>query len=487
MKNLVFLFSILSFFLQGQNEAELLREADEKYTAHEYNIAAGLYVQAFKKDSSNNTAAYNAACCFAMDDKHSDAIQWLGMAFGAGWSDINATFYDEDLAPLKNDTAWHCFIAPYLEQMQQAVPAIDKKLYWTFESARSFALCGNKNKAFENLGKAMDRGWTGINDDKATAAFASLKSDERWRELRFKFENQHVIGNRNFLSGTYLGVLFILFFYNLFLYVSIRDTSFLYYSLMIFAYSQLEAIRTPEFGYYARGIFPWYPYFDLIGKPFFFFISVSMLLHVLFVRTFLNTKTNNRKIHKWLTGFMIYLSIQGLLALFTGLNTRPFVYFSTLIIYVSTFIMGIISWRKGYRPARFFVIASISSTVGLTLQIIRVLGFVDLNIRLGVFGSDTLGIIVFFALLSFALGDKIKILTLEKETAQQKALAVLEEKVEERTTEVVEEKKKVEEQKRVIEEKQKEVLDSIHYARRIQSALITSERNIQKMIGRLKQ
>lgn len=41
-------------------------------------------------------------------------------------------------------------------------------------------------------------------------------------------------------------------------------------------------------------------------------------------------------------------------------------------------------------------------------------------------------------------------------------------------------------QKQLIEEKQKEVLDSIHYAKRIQSALITSERYIHKNIERLR-
>ncbi len=43
-------------------------------------------------------------------------------------------------------------------------------------------------------------------------------------------------------------------------------------------------------------------------------------------------------------------------------------------------------------------------------------------------------------------------------------------------------------QKHIIEEKQKEILDSIYYARRIQRALITSEayieRNLNKLIGK---
>lgn len=40
-------------------------------------------------------------------------------------------------------------------------------------------------------------------------------------------------------------------------------------------------------------------------------------------------------------------------------------------------------------------------------------------------------------------------------------------------------------QKRMIEEKQKEILDSIHYAKRIQKSLITSEANIYRILKRL--
>jgi tetratricopeptide (TPR) repeat protein len=46
-------------------------------------------------------------------------------------------------------------------------------------------------------------------------------------------------------------------------------------------------------------------------------------------------------------------------------------------------------------------------------------------------------------------------------------------------------KKIVEQQKHIVEDKQKEILDSIHYARRIQKALVTNEKYIQKNLDRL--
>jgi serine phosphatase RsbU (regulator of sigma subunit) len=68
-------------------------------------------------------------------------------------------------------------------------------------------------------------------------------------------------------------------------------------------------------------------------------------------------------------------------------------------------------------------------------------------------------------MLSFALGDKMNILKKEKINAQAEALEVLEERVEERTLEIVQ-------QKALVEEKNKDILDSINYAKRLQDAIL---------------
>ena len=46
-------------------------------------------------------------------------------------------------------------------------------------------------------------------------------------------------------------------------------------------------------------------------------------------------------------------------------------------------------------------------------------------------------------------------------------------------------KQLIEQQKHLVEEKQKEILDSIHYARRIQTALLPTEKYIDKTLKRL--
>jgi hypothetical protein len=51
---------------------------------------------------------------------------------------------------------------------------------------------------------------------------------------------------------------------------------------------------------------------------------------------------------------------------------------------------------------------------------------------------------------------------------------------------IEEQKKVVEEQKHLVEEKQLEILDSIHYAKRIQNAHLPSEKYFVRSLGRLR-
>jgi ribosomal protein L4 len=92
-------------------------------------------------------------------------------------------------------------------------------------------------------------------------------------------------------------------------------------------------------------------------------------------------------------------------------------------------------------------------------------------------------------LLSLAVSDKISNFKKDKELAQESALAaamenerlvreqnaILEQKVKERTVEL-------QHQKELVEEKNKDILDSIRYAKRIQQSLLPSEAYIKRVL-----
>jgi hypothetical protein len=221
-----------------------------------------------------------------------------------------------------------------------------------------------------------------------------------------------------------------------------------------------------------------YVYF--FSQPFSALVSVVSLSYLLFVKHFLKSSLLLPKANK-ICNVLICFFILTFVFFFFG-KTRSLEKINeacTFITFIFLFVLSLYAWlKKEYKPARFFALASSVLTFSTFLLLLGLAGF-DTNFKIGVFRIDNIGIMLFFALLSFALGDRINILTKEKAEAQQIALEKLEQMVEERTKEVVEKSHE-------IEEKNKDILASIQYAKRIQTSLITSQKYIEKTLGRLK-
>jgi len=356
---------------------------------------------------------------------------------------------------------------------------IDKSEYRTdnlYNASCCYALSGNKTKAFNCLEKAIDFGWQKIEQANKDTDLSSLREDNRWQTLKVQIQIQYEKSYKFYFWGMYLGILFILFFYNLFLFFSLKDISLLYYAILIFLYSQFEVLRTPAFASYSDNIFVWQRYFQLLGNPGDFFICLSMVFQLLFTKSFLNLKEIAPRINKIIVFFIIYFILGCLIiSVKNSFQIRPIIYTSALIALIFSFLTGILCWYKKYRPARFFVIANILYIIGVTIVLLNSLSLTDLYFRISVFRPDNIGQIAFFSLLSFAIGDKINILKKEKIETQERALEVLEIKVKERTEEVVK-------QKEIIEEKNKDITDSIEYALRIQTAILPSQKIVKQYL-----
>jgi len=64
--------------LGGMDETST--EAWDTYLAGDYEKSAGLWEQIFRLDQSNEKAAFNAACCHALQGKEAPAVEWLRVA-----------------------------------------------------------------------------------------------------------------------------------------------------------------------------------------------------------------------------------------------------------------------------------------------------------------------------------------------------------------------------------------------------------------------
>ena len=156
-----------------------------------------------------------------------------------------------------------------------------------YDASCCYAISGNKTKAFDCLEKAIDFGWNKFEQANKDTDLNSLKDDIRWQTLKDKIQIQYEKSYKYYFWGMYLGILFILFFYNLFLFFSLKDISLLYYAILILLSSQFEVLRTPAFAYYSENIFIWQRYFQLLGNPSNFFVCLSMIFQLLFTKSFL--------------------------------------------------------------------------------------------------------------------------------------------------------------------------------------------------------
>ncbi len=345
-----------------------------------------------------------------------------------------------------------------------------------FNIACAWSMAGNPDKAFQSMDSALVHGF--INNRRLANAeeLNLLRKDARWNLFLSKYYSHWNTRATTYFWGMYLGILFVFFCYNLFLYFSIRDTAYLYYSLSIFFLAHLHTIIKAHFGYFSQELLFWLKHIDLTFHISLFMTCLVVIFHLLFMKSFLMLKTNAPKFNTLFNRMLLFLGVYSIVVLYSG-NFSALFFSSIFIIYIIAFVVGIVCWKRGFKPAKYLVLASIFLTLGVSIALISRIANLDIHFSFfhGVFQIDNIGFISFYAFLSFALGDKVNVLKQEKLDAQEKALALLEQKVKERTMEVVQ-------QKELVEAQNRDILDSIEYAKRLQNAILPADKLVKEYL-----
>ena len=213
----------------------------------------------------------------------------------------------------------------------------------------------------------------------------------------------------NIFVGIFIGILLITSGYNLFLFFSLRDKSYLYYSLLIFSlllftlsYSGLGAIH----------IWPNMMWLNLWSVP---LSNGLMLLGFLkFSDSFLQMRIRLKRFHLIIYFLIVIILLFIVTAVFSGYH---FIIFHLVVISVLCLLLivgaGLISYREGFKPALYFILGiSVVSISGICIALSR------LKLLPGKFFSEQgfiLSIIILIWMLSQALADRIKVLRKDKE------------------------------------------------------------------------
>ncbi|MFT9848075.1 7TM diverse intracellular signaling domain-containing protein [Aneurinibacillus sp. REN35] len=213
------------------------------------------------------------------------------------------------------------------------------------------------------------------------------------------------------IIGIVTGILLAIALYNLFLFFSLRMYQYLYYVLFVFS-SLCTQLAYNGIGY--EYIWPNSPQWNNVSII--FFMACSIIWGALSARDFLNIKVYAPKINPWLLG-CIFAGILTLLLLpFSYKLSLQLVMLSTGISTIMIIVAGALCWVKGYRPARYYLLAWLLFFLCSALSSMIDEGhFTGANwMRY----SFQFGAVLESLLLSFALADKINMMRREKELAE---------------------------------------------------------------------
>ncbi|OJU24504.1 MAG: hypothetical protein BGN92_14555 [Sphingobacteriales bacterium 41-5] len=223
------------------------------------------------------------------------------------------------------------------------------------------------------------------------------------------------------LVGLFFGIVAVMFFYNFFIYLTVKDKGYLYYIFYIFFVGMAQLVLN---GYAAKFFWPDSQWLSANG----FILSgvFSGVATGVFTQNFLKTRYFTPGLNK-LINLMIALYLLGLVLHFLGFKYLAFNMVnifaatgSTLIIFTAYKIV-----RQNYVPARYFLVAFSIFLLAVIIYVLRTANIVPYN------GFTAyileIGAAIQITLLSFALADKINVYMNERAQARREALRVSQE------------------------------------------------------------
>lgn len=207
--------------------------------------------------------------------------------------------------------------------------------------------------------------------------------------------------SRLYILGMIYGVLAVMLVYNLFIYLSVRDNSYLYYILYITCFGLYQVSVN---GAGIEFLWPDNPWWANTSTT--YLIAAAILFASQFTRKFLQTP----KLGCWLdtplllmmgcAAVIMVLSLIADYGIALRLVTALVLIFTPVIL-----LIGIVAWLKGRRVARYFIFAWSAFLVGGVVNATMLLGHLPNNFW--TMYASQIGSVVEVALLSLALADRI--------------------------------------------------------------------------------
>lgn len=216
--------------------------------------------------------------------------------------------------------------------------------------------------------------------------------------------------------GLFYGMILIFALYNLIIFFAVRQLQYLYYVLYILSVGLYEmCIDGIAYQYL-------WPYASAWNQHAFAFPLVCMsIFTLLFASKLLHVKERLPRLYQLI---MLVITLRILFFVYcllfapTWFNYK-FIEFIPLSIAFGT---GIYRLKTGYRPARFYVLGYSFLFAGFVLKFFIMLGYRWLNFGVISYYSLTMGFLLEMFFLSFAIGDKVRLLLQKRDRARQEII-----------------------------------------------------------------
>lgn len=222
-----------------------------------------------------------------------------------------------------------------------------------------------------------------------------------------------------FFFGIFYGMILVFCFYNLLMYAAVRERHYLYYILYLLSIGLYEMSADGiAFQYLWPAAVEWNQY----AAGFMLYFASTFALF--FAASILNLRKQYPKLLNLLGAVFVFRTAFLVISLTVAEEWFRF-RFIEIVPFSAAFFAGIYCLLKGYRPARFMVVGYSFLFAGILIKVIQYLDFNWLPLGDLTHYSLGFGFIMEMMFLSFAISDKIRVMRVEKEKAQEKIIEQL--------------------------------------------------------------
>lgn len=305
-------------------------------------------------------------------------------------------------------------------------------------------------------------------------------------------------------QGLYYGSMVIMVLYNFFLFMSVRESDYLYYVLYVFFQCLfLASFNGLSFKYFWPEATGWNDQSIVVS------LSAMIVSGTMSTIRFMKLSKGSGKSYTLLTMFAVAAFVIMMISTVIPYRTAII---SVMFLVVTTFIFGIpavfIRWYKGFPPGRFFALAWLALAGGVFVLVLNKIGVVPRNFVTE--NATQLASVVQVMLLSFALADRLNMEKREKIEAQHQAheeernerianeKAILNERLARETKEaayliqrkaaetleqeVMERTGQLNETLAKVKDANQQIMSSLRYARMIQLAILPDQDKVKSWI-----